>query len=76
MVKLLGWTVIALGVVALIGFLSFLCAYPTMWLVNYIFASSLLVTVFGTPSIGVMKAWALNALIAGFSSVGYSSKKK
>lgn len=67
-----------LGIVFVVAFvvgLSFLLAYPTMWLVNYVFASSFLTFLFGTPTIGVLKAWALNA-VAGFLFKSSTSSSK
>jgi hypothetical protein len=41
-------------------------AYPTKWIVNYLFAPGLLTTVFGTPSIGFVKAFFLNLFFGGW----------
>jgi hypothetical protein len=56
LVKGVGIVVIALITVAL---LSVLGAYPTKWLVNYLFTPSVLVALFGGP-LTFWKALALN----------------
>jgi hypothetical protein len=73
---------IGVAVLALIGFLvlligfSFLFAYPTMWLVNWLFSSALLTFVFATAKITVWQAWALNVLFgAWFKSTSTTSTK-
>ena len=58
--------------------LAFLFAYPTMWLVNYLFTPTVLTAVFGVSKFGVYQAMALNTL-AGLlvkSGSGSSSSKK
>jgi len=72
--KLFGYAVLGLGFIGLLIFLSFVFAFPTMWLVNYLFAAQFLSFVFG-GSLTVYKAWALNA-VAGtlFKSISTSSK--
>lgn len=64
-------------VVAFVVGLSFLLAYPTMWLVNYLFAPTFMTLVFGAAKLTVLKAWALN-FVAGIllksSSTSSSSK--
>ncbi len=60
---------------ALLVLLSFLMAYPTMWIINGIFAPSLLVAIFGATKIGVWTAWGLNVLF-GSSTSDFSSEKK
>lgn len=50
-----------LGLFVLILVFGFLLAYPTMWAMNYLFASSFLIFVFGGP-LTAYKAWLLNAL--------------
>lgn len=75
--KLIAGFVAVVTVIAFIVGLSFLLAYPTMWLVNYLFASAFLTFVFGAAKLSVLKAWALN-FVAGIlfkSSVSSSSSK-
>jgi hypothetical protein len=44
---------------ALLG-LGMLMAYPTMWIVNYLFTAQLLTFVFGVAKIGFWQAFVLN----------------
>jgi len=55
--------------------LGLLLAYPTMWLINSVFAPSLLMTVFGVSKIAFWQTYALMVLLGMFrSSVTGSSK--
>jgi hypothetical protein len=45
--------------------LSLLLAFPTKWLVNYIFSDGFRLAAFGVLKIDVWRAWALNILITG-----------
>jgi len=54
-----------LGFVALLALLCVLGAYPTKWLINYLFAPGLLITVFGVAKISTVQAFFLN-LFFGF----------
>jgi len=47
---------IALAVV-LILVIGLVAAWPVMWIVNYLFAPSALLAVFGTPTLGYWKAY-------------------
>ena len=75
--KVIAVVVGALLMVAFVLGLSFLFAYPTMWLVNYLFAPTFMTFVFGAAKLTVVKAWALN-VVAGTlvksSSTSSSSK--
>jgi len=73
--KVIGYLTLGVGFIALGVFVSFLLAYPTMWLVNYVFTAQLLAFVFG-GTLTVYKAWALN-ILAGFlfKSTNTSSSK-
>lgn len=72
-VKIVGVIVL---VVVIVGVLALLLAFPTMWLVNYLFAPSALAAVFGTPAIGFWKAFWLNFFFGvAFKSSSSSSKK-
>lgn len=68
--KIIATAVIVLAAVVGLGLLF---AYPTMWLVNYLFSASLLQFVFGVSAFTVYKAWVFNAFIGLFRS--YSSSK-
>jgi hypothetical protein len=58
--KLLSVFVIALaGIVAP----ALLSAYPTMWFINYVFAPSLLLSVFGVSKLAFWQAFGLNILL-------------
>jgi len=59
---------------AFIAGVSFLLAYPIMWLVNYVFAPTFLTFVFGTPTIGVLKAWALTFVTGSLFKSTVTSK--
>jgi hypothetical protein len=70
-----GVTSIVIFVAVLVA-ASIISAYPTMWLVNYLFAPSLLLLVFGVAHVGLWKALAIN-LFSGLlvkSSNSSSSK--
>jgi hypothetical protein len=58
--KLIPVLVAFVGVFALISGLSLLLAYPTLWLINYLFTPAVLTSLFGVAQLGVWKAWALN----------------
>lgn len=55
--------VMLLGLLVLITGIGLLFAFPTMWLVNYLFAATLLTKVFGVSAFSIWKAWALNFLV-------------
>lgn len=57
-----------LGILALIPILGALFAFPTMWIVNYLFTPTLLMLIFGTIKIGFWKAWVLNIFIGLFTA--------
>lgn len=56
----IGGLAMILGFLVLITFVGFLFAYPTMWLVNYLFTAQILTLVFGVAKLSVWQAWALN----------------
>ena len=60
--KILAYVVIALGFVALVGVLGLLFAIPTAYLLEYVFTPTVLVTLFGTATISVWKAWGINII--------------
>lgn len=72
MEEILAFMIVVIGGVAAFTILGFLFAFPTMWLVNYLFSASFLQYVFGISSLSVMKAWALN-VVAGLL---FKSKSK
>jgi hypothetical protein len=60
--------------VLIVTVLSFIFAFPTKWAVNYVFAPSVLTTIFGGP-LTVWKAWAFNYLFVSlFGKASNSSK--
>lgn len=68
LIKAIGAVVIFVIIIVFIG-AAF--AYPTKWLVNYVFAPGAIQSVLGTPQIGVWKAWGLSAVCSSlFKGVG------
>lgn len=65
-----------LGVIVLATFFGFLLAYPTMWLVNYLFNPTFLASIFNTGHFTVWQAWALNILVGFLSQRTSSSSSK
>lgn len=64
------------GVIALVVGLGLLMAYPTMWVVNALFAPSFLTFVFGTSQIGFWQAVYLNFICGWlFKSTTSTSSK-
>lgn len=59
---------ITLALIAVIG------AYPTKWLVNYLFTPQTLLSVFGISQFGFWKALALNYLTGTFFRTTVNSK--
>lgn len=56
--------------------LAMLMAYPTMWVVNYLFTAQLLIFVFGVAKIGFWQAFILNTFFSlAFGRQTYSSSK-
>jgi hypothetical protein len=70
--KAVGALVVFIGLVALTAVLT---AYPTKWVVNYLFTPGLLTALFGTAKIGFWQALALN-FITGLARVTASSTKE
>jgi hypothetical protein len=65
------------GLISLIFIVSLLFAYPTMWLVNYLFSAQILSIVFGAAKLNVWKAMALNVFfgfVTGSGSFGTNKK--
>jgi len=62
-----------LGVIVMLVILGLLFAYPTMWIVNWLFAPTFLKFVFGTSALTVWQAWALN-ILSGFLFKSTSTK--
>lgn len=52
------------GIVIILG-LAALMAYPTKWLINYIFTDGFRLSLFGVAQIGFWRALAINALAVG-----------
>lgn len=63
------------GIAVILVALALLMAFPTLWLVNYLFAPSLLLSIFGVSQIGFWKALALN-LFFGFFVKSSSTNSK
>lgn len=42
--------------------LGLLLAWPTSYLINYVFSPAVLTAVFGTAKIGIVKTWALSVV--------------
>lgn len=61
--KILAVIAIGLGAIALVFGLSVLLAFPTMWLVNFVFWPPFIGTVFGVAKLTLWKAWGLNFLM-------------
>jgi hypothetical protein len=57
LLKAVGAIVVFIGLVALLAVLT---AYPTKWVVNYLFTPGILTVLFGTAKIGFWQALALN----------------
>ena len=60
--KIIAYIVGGLGVLALIVGLALLFAFPLMWAINYVFASSVLLALFGVPQITFWKTVVLNII--------------
>jgi hypothetical protein len=61
------------GVLSFIIILALLCvlgAYPTKWIINYLFAPEFLTTVFGVAQISVVRALVLNLFFGLFIKGG------
>jgi len=68
-----------LGVIVMLVIFGFLFAYPTMWIVNWLFASTFLKFVFGTSTLTIWQAWALTEfylahILSGFLFKSTSTK--
>jgi hypothetical protein len=71
---LAGFTIVVLVLALVVGF-SLLLAWPTLWLVNYLFTSQVLLTLFGIPALTFWKAFWLNFFFgAAFKSTYTTSK--
>ena len=71
---LIGALIGALGIIALIVGLALLFAFPLMWLINYVFASSVLLALFGVPQITFWKTVALSIVMGWLVKSAPSSK--
>ncbi|MDI6734522.1 MAG: hypothetical protein QMD50_03505 [Patescibacteria group bacterium] len=71
--EVIGTIVVVLFIVAVF---AIILAFPTMWIVNYVFLETALMAIFGTTSIGFWKALCLNLFFGiAFKSSTPSSKK-
>jgi hypothetical protein len=66
----------AVSALILIGLLSFLGAYFTMLIVNYLFTTTVLLTLFGVAKIGFWRAFVLNLLFGFFHTTSTRTTKK
>lgn len=73
MKNFLAMTLAVIGIAVVIALLAAVLAFPTMWVVNYLFASTFLTFVFG-GALTFWKALALN-FITGFLFSASSSSK-
>ena len=74
-VKVVGALVLILGLA--VG-IALLCAYPTLWLVNYLFTPGTLISLFGIAQLTFWKAFWLNflcSILFKSSNISTSSKK-
>jgi hypothetical protein len=53
---------LVLGIIVLVVVIGLLLAFPVMWLVNFLFAPSALLVVFGTVKLGFWQAYGLLVL--------------
>lgn len=65
---------VVIGLAALVG-LAILFAYPTMWVVNYLFTAQLLTYVFGVAKISLWQALVLNIFFGFIKGTSTSSSK-
>lgn len=69
------YLIVVLGVIAMIVGLSLLLTYPVMWAINYTFAPSFLVYVFGAAKLTFWKTFVLELVTSSlFKSYNYNSK--
>ena len=61
---------------AIVIALCTLGAYPTKWVVNWLFTPNVIRTVFGVSAISVWQAWALNFICSWLFKSNSSSSKK
>lgn len=77
MEKILLVIVAVIGVIGLCLGLSMLLAWPTLWLMNYMFTSTALYTLFGVTKLTFWKAFWLNFLVGIlFKSSNTTTKEK
>lgn len=63
------------GAIVLIVGLALLFAFPLMWLINYVFTSSVLLTLFGVPQITFWKTVVLSIVTGWLFKSSTSSSK-
>lgn len=64
------------GVLVIAGLVAGIFALPVMWLLNYVFAPSVLLAVFGVAKIGFWKALGVSTLSALLFKSYNDTKKK
>jgi hypothetical protein len=67
--------VVVVGAFMLILGLALLFAFPTMWAVNYLFSTSLLLTIFGVAKLNFWRALVLNFVVGWFRTSKTGEKK-
>jgi len=72
LVSVVGTSVILLAAIVALGLLF---SFPVMWLINGLFAPSLLLAVFGVIKISVWQAWGLIILFSFLFKNSTSSKE-
>ena len=64
---------VVVGVLVFVG-VSLLMAYPTLWMVNYLFTSSVILSLFGAVQLTFWKAFWLNYFCASLFKSAASTK--
>jgi hypothetical protein len=72
LIKVVG--VVVVGAFTVAG-LSILMAFPTMWMVNYVFTPGVIFSLFGISQLTVVKAWGLNFICGTLFKSTYSQSK-
>ena len=74
MEKFIAFFAAAVGLIAIVVGLSFLSAWFVMLMVNYLFTSAVLLTVFGVAKIGFWRAFVLTLLTGMLFKATVNSK--
>ena len=76
MEKFIAFFVAVVGLIAIVVGLSFLSAWFVMLMVNYLFTSAVLLTVFGVAKIGFWRAFVLTVLTGTLFKVSILSPRR